>query len=80
MRHGVGEDLGATQISALLFRRATGQVARAGLAMLHLAVGRQAEPLLRTFVRFLLRHKNTRRDSQRPFRKWEAPYLRIFGT
>lgn len=56
LRVAVGRDGGATQVTLTLLAHATGQMAGASLAVLRLAVGRQAEAFFGAFVGFLLRH------------------------
>ncbi len=56
LHHALLEDARTAEIAAPLGRHGGGQVARASTAMLHLAGGRQAEPLARSLVRFHLGH------------------------
>ena len=58
--HGSVHGLGAAQV-AFSFRRQTTriQMAGAGLAVLGVAIGGQAESFLRTLMGFLLRHRTT---------------------
>jgi hypothetical protein len=56
LARGFGRDRRTAELTRPLLGHPRSQVAGAGRAMLHLAGGRQAEPLLRTFVCLLLRH------------------------
>lgn len=58
--HRRGKHTRAAQIPTTLARNAERQMARSRFAVLHLAGGRQAKSLLRTFVRLHLWHGNTR--------------------
>ena len=60
MKHGVADDLRASQVAAGLFGRAGGQVAGPRMAVLGLAAGGEAEPLLRSLVGLHLGHIATR--------------------
>src|SRR5581483_5637825 len=60
------------QVAAALLREPGVQVARAGMAMLHLAVGRHAEALLRGLVSLLLGDNWVPSSRQFAGEKWES--------
>ena len=56
LAHGFAEDGGATECANSLLALTRGEMARAGGAVFDFSIGRDAEPLLRAFVCFLLGH------------------------
>ena len=56
VEHGLAQNLRAAEVATRLLGLSRGQVAGAGLAVLGLSLGGQAEPLFGSFVGLLLWH------------------------
>ena len=66
LAHGGTEHRGATECTNSLLALTRGEMARAGGAVFDFSIGRDAEPLLRAFVCFLLGHGRI----SEPSRSW----------
>ncbi len=64
--HRLAEHRGATECANSLLALTRGEIARAGGAVFDFSIGRDAEPLLRAFVCFLLGHGRI----SEPIRSW----------